>query len=70
MIFHTPAGLVSINTEQTERGLVAELTSVAPRVADPPEGLVAACLEALHWSTRRPRPELPADAGQRRAPST
>ena len=35
MIFHTPAGLVSINTEQTRHGLVAELTSVSPRLADP-----------------------------------
>ena len=43
MVFYTPAGLVSINTEQTKHGLVAELTTIAPRVATPPEGLVAAC---------------------------
>ena len=30
MVFYTPAGLVSINTEQTKRGLVAELTTDRP----------------------------------------
>ena len=40
MIFHTPAGFVTINTEQTKHGLVAELTSVSPRVEEPPAGLV------------------------------
>ena len=50
MIFYTPAGLVSINTVQTKHGLVAELTSVSPRLATPPDGLVAAVLDALHWS--------------------
>src|SRR5688572_14806782 len=46
MVFYTPAGLVSINTEVTKRGLVAELTTVAPRVATPPDGLVPASLAA------------------------
>ena len=50
MIFHTPAGLVTINTEESRAGLVAELTSVAPRVVEPPAGLVDRCLAALHWS--------------------
>ena len=60
MVFYTPAGLVSINTEQTKRGLVAELTTIAPRVATPPDGLVAACLAALHWSEDDLDPDYPA----------
>ena len=60
MVFYTPAGLVSINTEQTKRGLVAELTTIAPRVATPPEGLVAACLAALRWSEDDLDPDYPA----------
>ena len=60
MVFYTPAGLVSINTEQTKRGLTAELTTIAPRVATPPEGLVAASLAALHWSEDDLDPEYPA----------
>lgn len=49
MIFHTPAGLVTINTERTDDGMLAELTSIAPRVEEPPGGLVAAVLAGLHW---------------------
>lgn len=49
MVFHTPAGLVTINTEQTGAGTVAELTSVAPRVKEPPGGLVDEVLATLHW---------------------
>ena len=60
MVFYTPAGLVSINTEQTKRGLVAELTTIAPRVATPPDGLVAACLAALRWSEDDLDPDYPA----------
>lgn len=59
MIFHTPAGLVTLNTEETSAGMVAELTSVAPRVVDPPAGLVAACLEALHWAPEDLDPGYP-----------
>ena len=36
MIFHTPAGLVTVSTERDDEGLVAELTSVAPRVEEAP----------------------------------
>ncbi len=60
LIFHTPAGLISINTAKTERGLVAELTSVSPRVATPPDGLVPAALEALHWAEDDLDPDYPA----------
>lgn len=49
MIFHTPAGLVTLNTEHTDKGLVAELTSIAPYVEDPPARLVDAVLAALGW---------------------
>lgn len=60
MVFYTPAGLISINTEQTKHGPVAELTTIAPRVATPPDGLVAACLAALHWSEDDLDPDYPA----------
>ena len=60
MVFYTPAGLVSINTEVTKRGLVAELTTVAPRVATPPDGLVPASLAALRWSEDDLDPDYPA----------
>ena len=51
LIFHTPAGFVSITTFQKDSGdLVAELTSVAPRVSKPEPDLVSAALDALHWS--------------------
>jgi len=59
MIFHTPAGLVTLNTHESSAGVVAELTSVAPRVSDPPEGLVEACLEALHWAPEDLDPSYP-----------
>ena len=49
MVFHTPAGLVTVSTERTDRGLVAELTSVSPRVRTAEPGLVGAVLEALDW---------------------
>lgn len=50
LIFHTAAGLVSIATSQTDNGeLVAELTSVAPRVSEPESDLVAGVLGALGW---------------------
>jgi PhzF family phenazine biosynthesis protein len=51
LIFHTPAGFVSITTSQNDGGdIVAELTSVAPRVSEPQPDLVAAVLLALHWA--------------------
>jgi PhzF family phenazine biosynthesis protein len=50
LIFHTPAGFVSITTFQKDGGdLVAELTSVAPRVSNPEPDLVSAVLRALRW---------------------
>ena len=46
LIFHTPAGFVSIATSQNDDGeRVAELTSVAPRVSEPEPSLVAGCPE-------------------------
>ena len=59
MIFHTPAGLVTINTEETSEGTVAELTSVSPRVSEPPDGLVERCLAALRWSADDLDPDYP-----------
>lgn len=50
VVFHTPAGLVTVNSEDSPAGPVAELTSVAPRVVEPPEGLVDRCLAALRWA--------------------
>ena len=51
LIFHTPAGVVSITTCQNDNGeLVAEMTSVAPRTAEPEHGLLTWVLQALRWS--------------------
>ena len=49
LVFHTPAGLVTVNTERSDAGLLAELTSVSPRIQEPPPELVDAVLAALHW---------------------
>jgi PhzF family phenazine biosynthesis protein len=59
MIFHTRAGLVTLNTEETKDGIIAELTSISPRIVEPPEGLVERCLEALHWSADDLDPDYP-----------
>ena len=60
LIFHTPAGFVSITTLQNERGdLVAELTSVAPRLSQPEPDLVSAVLRALRWSPKDLDPAYP-----------
>jgi PhzF family phenazine biosynthesis protein len=59
MIFHIRAGLVTINTEETQEGIVAELTSISPRISEPPEGLVERCLSALHWSADDLDPSYP-----------
>ena len=60
LIFHTPAGFVSITTSQNDRGeTVAELTSVAPRVSEPDPDLVQAVLRALHWSLEDLDPAYP-----------
>jgi PhzF family phenazine biosynthesis protein len=48
--FHTPSGLVTVQTEHTYAGTVAELTSVAPRVRAPEPALLSATLAALRWS--------------------
>jgi len=58
--FHTPAGFVSITTFQKDGGdLVAELTSVAPRVSNPEPDLVSAVLRALRWSREDLDPAYP-----------
>jgi PhzF family phenazine biosynthesis protein len=60
LIFHIAAGLVTIATFQNDEGeLVAELTSVAPRTAQPEPGLVSAALQALRWSADDLDPEYP-----------
>lgn len=60
LIFHIPAGLVTIATFQNDEGeLVAELTSVAPRTAQPEPGLVSAVLQALRWSADDLDPKYP-----------
>ncbi len=59
LIFHTPVGFVSINTRTTKAGLVAELTSVAPRTATPDPELVSGVLNALHWSADDLDPDFP-----------
>jgi PhzF family phenazine biosynthesis protein len=60
LIFHTPAGFVSIATFQNHKGeLVAELTSVAPRVSQPPPDLLMEVLGALRWSADDLDPDYP-----------
>ena len=59
LIFHTPVGFVSVSTRTTKSGLVAELTSVSPRVATPDPELVSAALDALHWSADDLDPAYP-----------
>ncbi|HZL74882.1 MAG TPA: PhzF family phenazine biosynthesis isomerase [Propionibacteriaceae bacterium] len=60
LIFHTPAGFVSITTFLKDGGdLVAELTSVAPRVSNPEPDLVSAVLCALRWSPEDLDPAYP-----------
>lgn len=59
LVFHTPAGLVTVNTERTEAGLVAELTSVSPRVMPAPPGLLEAVLAALDWHRDDLDPDYP-----------
>ena len=60
LIFHTPAGFVSIATFQNDDGeRVAELTSVAPRVSEPEASLVPAALSALRWSVDDLDPDYP-----------
>jgi PhzF family phenazine biosynthesis protein len=60
LIFHTPAGFVSVATSVNEDGeLVAEMTSVAPRTAEPEHELASAALQALRWSADDLDPEYP-----------
>jgi PhzF family phenazine biosynthesis protein len=69
LIFHTPAGFVSITTRQNDRGeIVAELTSVAPRVSEPDPDFVEGLLRALRWSPEDLDPDYPvrlANAGSK-----
>ncbi|SEQ64176.1 PhzF family phenazine biosynthesis protein [Microlunatus flavus] len=59
LVFHTPAGLVTVSTQRTDHGLVAELTSVSPRVRPAPPELVESVLGALHWSSDDLDPDYP-----------
>jgi PhzF family phenazine biosynthesis protein len=60
LIYCTPAGVVSVATWRNDSGeLVAELTSVAPRVSEPEPDLVAAVLHALRWLPEDLDPDYP-----------
>jgi PhzF family phenazine biosynthesis protein len=60
LIFHTPAGFVSVGTSENDSGeLVAELTSVAPRASEPEPDLVAGVLRALNWFPEDLDPRYP-----------
>ncbi len=67
--FHTPAGLVTVDTATDEDGApMATLTSVTPAVHDVAPADVAAALDHLGWAPEELDPELPpriADAGAR-----
>jgi PhzF family phenazine biosynthesis protein len=61
LMFHTLPGLVTVQIERMDGGVVAELTSVAPRIREPGADLVSATLAALGWSADDLDPEyLPA----------
>jgi PhzF family phenazine biosynthesis protein len=57
--FHTPSGLVTVQTQHTNTGIEAELTSVAPRVHEPEPALLSATLAALRWSEDDLDPDYP-----------
>jgi PhzF family phenazine biosynthesis protein len=58
--FHTPVGFVSIATSQNDNGeVVAEMTSVAPRVSEPGPDVVAGVLRALGWFPEDLDPDYP-----------
>ena len=60
LIFHTPAGFVSVTIAQNDSGeFVAELTSVAPRISEPDPDLVRGVLRALRWSADDLDPDYP-----------
>ena len=59
LVFHTPAGLVTVSTQRTDHGLVAELTSVSPRVRPAPPELVDTVLHALDWRRGDLDPDYP-----------
>jgi PhzF family phenazine biosynthesis protein len=59
LIFHTPAGFVSITTKNDGGEIVAELASVAPRVSEPDHDLVRGVLRALGWSAEELDPDYP-----------
>lgn len=59
MVFHTPAGLITLNTERTDDGYQAELTSVAPHLEQPPAGLVGSVLDGLRWAAEDLNPAYP-----------
>ena len=53
----------------TKVGLVAELTSVAPRVSQPPPDVLVGVLDALRWSADDLDPEYPVLLANAGAPS-
>lgn len=59
LVFHTPAGLVTVSTQRTANGLVAELTSVSPRVRPATPELVETVLDALRWQPDDLDPDYP-----------
>ena len=59
LVFHTPAGLVTVSTRRTGDGLVAELTSVSPRIREADPALVDAVLAALGWRLDDLDPDYP-----------
>lgn len=59
IVFHTPAGLVPVDTTQQDGTTTATLTSVPPWVRPAPTDLVAAVLAALHWAQTDLDPALP-----------
>jgi PhzF family phenazine biosynthesis protein len=48
-LFHTPTGVVPVDTDDDHGAVTATLTSVAPHVEEVPAELLAAALAALRW---------------------
>lgn len=59
VVLHCAAGVVPVTTAWTPEGMVATLTSVAPRVEEPAPGLVERALAALGWARAELEEALP-----------
>jgi PhzF family phenazine biosynthesis protein len=59
LVFHTPAGVVPVETSANGGAVEATLTSVAPHIEDAPDELLHTALAALRWREDELDPALP-----------